>query len=60
MKVLPEAGIDPNDPKFYGLIIEESIQRSDVIDGQAQKIVCYAPLSRGMRLRSGRTQTKRR
>ena len=42
VKVLPEPGFPVNEPDFYGLIIEDSIQRADVIDGQAKKIVCYA------------------
>jgi hypothetical protein len=40
--VLPEKGFSANEPEFYGLVIEESVQRSDVIDPKARKIICYA------------------
>ncbi len=42
IKVLPEQGFPVNEPEFYGLIIEESVQRCDVIDATAKKIICYA------------------
>lgn len=42
IKILPDQGFPPNDPEFYGLVIEESVQRCDVIDGKSKKIVCYA------------------
>lgn len=42
IKVLPEKGFSANEPEFYGLVIEESVQRSDVIDPKARKIICYA------------------
>jgi hypothetical protein len=42
IKVLPEEGFPANEPEFYGLIIEESVQRADVIDAASNKVICYA------------------
>ena len=42
IKVLPDPSFPANDPEFYGLIIEESVDRCDVIDGKSKKIICYA------------------
>lgn len=42
IKVLPDKGFRANKPEFYGLIIEESVQRGDVIDSKAKKVICYA------------------
>lgn len=42
IKVIPDPAFPANQPKFYGLIIEDSVQRCDVIDGASKKIICYA------------------